>query len=196
MCNVLLIIGALLSLSACSGSGKKIVTTDDSAKYKGSVTLQPLKRPSTVTTSLSTADASPSAANSNAVVRTHSVKDAIVSAITTDDNGMTRLEISADFDQAWAYINRRLVMSELTVFSRNKVAGRFEIGCGDIDSASIMVKKGGWSFLNRDKLENLEYCALEMVERRDKTYLLVLNRSGLEVSSGFSQPILEKILSN
>lgn len=196
---------ALVSLSACN-SGKKIITADDSASYKESVTLQPLKRPSAAAVDGGNRQEIPTP-NDVANVETpltdvnssteniDLTTDFIASEIISGDAGESRLLVDAEFDQAWSYLNDNLQTSDLTVFSRNKVAGRFAIGCGNIAAAPSIVKKGGWSFLNRDRLESLEYCALELIEKRGKSYLSVLNRSGVEVMGEFSTPVFERILS-
>lgn len=205
--KIFLTMVALVSLSACS-SGKKVVTADDSADYKGSITLQPLKRrPSTPTVDVNEQNKQ-QASISSPVVQTEAALDDstvsvensganefVASEIINGDDGEARLLVDADFDQAWSYLNDYLQTSDLTVFSRNKVAGRFAIGCGRIAAAPAIVKKGGWSFLNRDRLERLEYCALELIEKRGKSYVSVLNRSGVEVMGEFSTPVFERLLS-
>lgn len=123
-----------------------------------------------------------------------SSENIIASTIVDIDKGATRMEINAEFDQAWADLNENLQTSDLTVFSRNKVARRFSIGCGGIEAAPAVVKKSGWSFLNREKHERLEYCVLELNQKRGKTHVSVLNRSGVEVLGAFSRPIFERIL--
>lgn len=260
--KISLVAMVLVGLSACGG-GKKVVTSDNSASYKGAVSLQPLKRPTPSTTvydpavkaaavtsvedvsdktvvevereeaavleqayipeitspsevigspelteSPELAD-SPELANSPDLAESPEVasvdaeqkSEEVVEAtggfeIINTDIGETRMSIDAGFDQAWTSVNENLKTSDLTVFSRNKVAGRFAIGCGDIEAATKEVKKSGWSFFNREKPENLEYCALEVFERRDKSFVRVLNRSGVEVSDQYSRPIFERILSN
>jgi uncharacterized lipoprotein len=125
-----------------------------------------------------------------------SISTDVSSQIITNTKGATRMEINAEFDSAWNYLNNNLKTSDLTVFSRNKSAGRFSIGCGGIEADSAVVKKGGWSFLNREKHEQLEYCALDLVGKRGKSHVTVLNRSGKEVLTAFSKPIFQRILSN
>lgn len=118
----------------------------------------------------------------------------VASTVIVTGKGAARMEVNAEFDQAWAYLNDNLKTSDLTVFSRNKVARRFSIGCGGIEAAPAAVKKSGWSFLNREKHERLEYCVLELNQKRDQTHVSVLNRSGVEVLGAFSKPIFERIL--
>lgn len=125
------------------------------------------------------------------------VSDATVSSanIVDDGSGQARLKIDAGFEQAWVYLSDNLKKSDLTVFSRNKAAGRFSIGCANIAAAPTVTKKGRWSFFNRDRQPRLEYCALEAVERRGATLVSVLNRSGEEVTSEFSRDVFTRLLS-
>lgn len=174
---VFLITIVLIGLSSC-GPGKKIITTDDSANYKASVNLQPLKRP-------------PNALDSE---KESAIENSIMSEIVNRKKGMARLVIKADFDQAWAYVANNLKTTDLTVFSRNKAAGRFDIGCANL-SVATKAKKKSWSFSKRDKLKQSEHCALEVIEKRGKSSVLVLNRLGEEVAGDLSKAILEKISS-
>jgi uncharacterized lipoprotein len=111
-------------------------------------------------------------------------------------SGQAKLEVAAEFDRAWDYLNASLQQSDLTVFSRNKQAGRFSIGCADIEAAPTVVKSGRWSFFNRDKQQVLEYCALQAVEKRSITIVSVLNQAGEEVSGEYSKKLFSRILQN
>jgi uncharacterized lipoprotein len=111
-------------------------------------------------------------------------------------SGQAKLEVAAEFDRAWDYLNASLQQSDLTVFSRNKEAGRFSIGCADIEAAPTVVKSGRWSFFNRDKQQVLEYCALQAVEKRSITIVSVLNQAGEEVSGEYSKKLFSRILQN
>jgi len=115
--------------------------------------------------------------------------------IIDDGSGQARLKIDAGFEQAWAYLSDNLKTSDLTVFSRNKAAGRFSIGCANIAAAPTVTKKGRWSFFNRDRQPRLEYCALQAVERRGATLVSVLNRSGEEVTAEYSRDVFTRLLS-
>ncbi len=120
-----------------------------------------------------------------------------LSATVVDDgSGQAKLEVAAEFDRAWDYLSASLKQSDLTVFSRNKQAGRFSIGCADIEAAPTVVKSGRWSFFNRDKQQVLEYCALQAVEKRSITVVSVLNQSGEEVSGEYSKKLFSRILQN
>jgi uncharacterized lipoprotein len=211
-----------LSLSACGG-GKKIVTTDDSADYKSARSLPPLKKPSLVVVSQNTTSAR--AATDSGIVEEPSAEvagkpsaevvektEALASApdsntaeapfeqlsatVVDAGSGRAQLEVAAEFDRAWDYLNASLQQSDLTVFSRNKEAGRFSIGCANIAAAPTVVKSGRWSFFNRDKQQSLEYCALQAVEKRGITVVSVLNQAGEEVSGEYSKKLFSRILNN
>ncbi|MBL4673480.1 MAG: outer membrane protein assembly factor BamC [Arenicella sp.] len=203
-----------LSLSACGG-GKKIVTSDDSADYKSARSLPPLKKPSRVVVSQKNSDTRPAADSgivdessakvvektdalaSSPVINVAKIPVEQLSATVVDvGSGQARLEVAADFDRAWDYLNVSLQQSDLTVFSRNKEAGRFSIGCANIAAAPTVVKSGRWSFFNRDKQQSLEYCALRAVEKRGITVVSVLNQAGEEVSGEYSKKVFSRILNN
>ncbi|MFT6408597.1 MAG: putative lipoprotein [Arenicella sp.] len=197
-----------LSLSACSG-GKKVITSDESADYKSARALPPLKKSSRVIVDQKSAVDRPDIDTNSvteqadtpapaAVISTEqtSVALGLSAAVVTTKAGRTRLEIAADFDRTWDYLNDSLQKSDLTVFSRNKEAGRFSIGCANIVAEPTVVKSGRWSFFNRGKQQDLEYCALEAVEKRGITVVSVLNQDGLEVSGEYSNTLFSRILNN
>lgn len=214
--TVVLLALTILSLSACGGA-KKITTKDKSTDYKSAVALPPLKKPSRVVSAspqvpvrqASTSVAAPLVGDplapvlsapapvAQAPVAANTDTSAPITAIVVEVSpGIVQLQISASFDQAWDYLSNKLQQSDITVFSRNKSAGRFSVGCSSIDSAPSVVKSGRWSFFNRDKQEDLEYCALQAIEKRGVTNLSVLNRTGAEVSAEFSNKVLARILNN
>ncbi len=122
--------------------------------------------------------------------------NSVVSRVINDKSGQSRLEIAADFDLAWEFLSTSLQKSDLTVFSRNKEAGRFSIGCANIAKVPTVVKSGRWSFFNRDKQQSLEYCALQSVSKRGITMVSVLNQAGEEVSGEYSNRVFSRILNN
>ncbi len=123
---------------------------------------------------------------------------AISARVVEADSSASRLEINADFERAWVYLTDNLKRSDVTIFTRNKSAGRLAIGCAGIDDENSVTieKRGRWSFFNKDKKERLEYCALEAVEKRGVTQVRVLNRSGQEVATESSTGIFDRILNN
>ncbi len=125
-------------------------------------------------------------------------ENSLEAANLTSSDDSTKLEIPADFDSAWAFLTKSLVESELTVFSRNKEAGRISIGCGEIaENGEVEVKRaGGWSIFNRRKAQASEYCSLQAEERKGQTVVSVLNRSGQEVGADYGRNVLNKILNN
>ena len=204
---------ATLSLSACGG-GKNISSKDSSAEYKSAQSLPPLKKPSGTEAIVSAPGATtPEVAsesaqntvadNSNDVSRPAVVtanesevgSSTISASVTTNKPGQARLEIAADFDQAWDYLSSSLQKSDITVFSRNKEAGRFSIGCANIAAAPTVTRSGRWSFFNRSK-ENLEHCALQAIGKRGSTTVSVLNRAGEEVSGEYSNEVFGRLLNN
>ena len=220
----------MLFLAACGG-GKQVVTVDDSADYKSSRSLPPLKKPSRASsqTASSSQAGSPNIESSSATSGPKITSDEPSSAeqialderspetilsqtappspaieetapsgsnsarVISGDADNARLEIDAGFDPAWAFVSASLKSSDVTVFSRNKEAGRFSIGCGNMESIQ-RVKKGGWSFLKKSKQKVAEYCALSVVERRGKSLVFVLNRDNTEVTSEHSNPLFTRIL--
>jgi uncharacterized lipoprotein len=192
-----------LSLSACKG-GKKLVTTDESADYKSAISLPPLKKPSRVVVTQNKTSARPASDSGDAVEENGASASAPVSkaaetpsaTVVDAGSGLAQLEVAADFGSAWDYLNVSLQQSDLTVFSRNKEAGRFSIGCASIETAPTVVKSGRWSFFNRNKQQNLEYCALQVVENRGITVVSVLNQAGEEVSGEYSKKLFSRMLNN
>ncbi len=122
-----------------------------------------------------------------------SAKGLDTSVVTQGDRA--KLVIDAEFDQAWTGLTEALINSELTVFSRNKTAGRVSIGCAEIgnDNGVDVKRAGGWSIFNRRKAKAAEYCALQAISKKDTTVVSVLDRSGAEVSSDLGQLILNRI---
>jgi len=196
-----------LNLSACRG-GKKIVTTDDSAEYKSAISLPPLKKPSRVVVSHSDTNVQPASDSGDVVEKNDALAPEpasnvagtpmkqITATVVNAGSGLAQLEVAADFGRAWDYLNASLQQSGLTVFSRNKEAGRFSIGCASIATAPTVVKSGRWSFFNRNKQQSLEYCALQVVEKRGITVVSVLNQAGKEVSGEYSKKLYSRILNN
>lgn len=115
--------------------------------------------------------------------------------VIEDQSGQARLKVDAGFDQAWIYLSENLKNSDLTVFSRNRAAGRFSIGCANIAAAPTVTKKGRWSFFNRDRQQRLDYCALQVIGKRGTTSVSVLNRSGQEVTAEYSRDVFKRLLS-
>ncbi len=209
--SMVMVMSAVLALSACGGN-KKISTKDNSTEYKSARALPPLKKPASDVVATNTIPApvvqapvaqvpvaqppviQPQVAQTPAV---QAPAEVVVDASVVESNpGQARLQLAADFDQAWNFLTANLKNSDITVFSRNKAAGRFSIGCANIAAAPTVVQSGRWSFFNRDKQESQEYCALQAVERRGITSVSVLNRAGEEVSSEYSNAVFQRILKN
>ena len=143
-------------------------------------------------------DVAESAVEESAVDADQSTQPAQVSARVIDANqGKSRLEISTDFDSAWLYLSNSLKKSDVTVFSRNKTAGRFAIGCAGVAEDKVVTsRKGGWSFFKRDTDQEFEYCSLKVTGSRNATLISVLDRSGTEVAGENSASLFSRILNN
>ena len=199
----LLVSLTLLALvSACGGGNKVVTTTDNSAEYKSAKSLPPLSKPSTVTQTANTqvakagsiADDGASTPNAGqAVAEKQTVTLAAVSSIE-EDTKHTRLKIGTEFDQAWQLLSADLQKSDLTIFSRNKAAGRFSVGCANVYTESEESKTSGWSFFNRNRQQKLEYCAIELSEKRGSTIVSVFNRANEEVSAEYSKGLFTRLL--
>lgn len=220
----LITVSMLLAVSACGGTKKTVVTKDDSADYQAARSLPALKKParSSPAQSLPVDSIAPSGASATEVESMSSQADVSVPAaselaqdvsaapeneaevstgpvtarVVNPQDSISWLQIDADFDAAWSYLSDNLKRSDVTVYSRNKSAGRFSIGCADIDSAPIVKKRGGWSFFTKKKTQQLEYCALQAIFTKGSTVVKVLNRAGQEVSSEYASQVFERILNN
>ncbi len=130
------------------------------------------------------------------VANTASAVNTVVEASLANDADGAKLIVNAGFDQAWAYLVNRLKGSEITVFSRNKTAGRIAIGCAEIGTGDEVevTRAGGWSFFNRKKNRLSEYCSLQSVERRGATVVTVLDRAGEKAPPDSAKLILERVL--
>lgn len=113
--------------------------------------------------------------------------------ISVNDN-TKRLSIDAEAKQAWQFLVAKLSQSDLTVHARNEKAGRFSIGCSDVDTSKGIVKRGGWSIFTRKAEKQSDYCAMLVSSSREKTIVKVLDRSGLEANAESSQRIFERLL--
>lgn len=109
-----------------------------------------------------------------------------------------KLIIDRDLDSAWGLLTESLTNSEVTVFSRNKAAGRISIGCAEIgnEAEGAVRRAGGWSIFTRKKPRASEYCSLQTQEKRGQTLVKVLDRAGEEVSAEYGRPILERVINN
>ncbi|MFT5572174.1 MAG: hypothetical protein ACI9FR_001095 [Cryomorphaceae bacterium] len=213
----------VLSLTACGNAGK-VVTKDDSADYRAAVSLPPLKKPSQAPQAtaqaetqsiikqvLQPADATTPAehddsvqplievdgAQANVIQNSESIQQpeqAIAARVISPNEQVARLQIDSEFSGAWAYLQNNLKQSDLTVYSRNELAGRVSIGCSEVEGAPVIKKRGGWSFLTKAKTEKLEYCALQAVSAKGLTLVTVLNRAGQEVSKEYAIQIFQRIL--
>lgn len=208
-------------LAACGGD-KVVVTTDDSADYRTAKQLPPLKKqvavpPAVVRTEPRPAEPKP-AEPTPAQSRTEKSNTAeskpkpsqptpakpakqtpaqrvFTVGVVDVSNDIKRLKIDAVIDPAWGHLLEKLRSSGVTVHSRNKTAGRIEIGCGQIDDGSAMTERSGWKIFNKDDLI-YEYCALELSEDKGSTFLSVQNRLGIEVSGNDALTVFNKILAN
>ena len=212
-------------LTACGNKGV-IQTTDESAEYKSATSLPPLKKPSELAVEESSTSVLASSSSASTEVD-QSVSDAqqlatnlpetvnqesfignqaetqtpssapLNANIVNAGDSKSQLEINGGFDNAWQYLASILRRSEVTVFSRNKAAGRFAIGCSGVAEDRVVVeKKGSWSVFKRDKDEEQEYCSLKLTEKRGTTLVSVHDRNGIEVANQNSANLFARILNN
>ena len=119
------------------------------------------------------------------------------SKVVRGQAGYSMLQIEADSDTAWTYVLESLQASDITVFTRNKDAGKFSIGCGDIPSQQKVVKKGGWSIFNRQKSTGESpYCSLNMIESKTYVSVAVFDKLGQPVDSQYSEPLFNRLMNN
>ena len=216
------VVVVLSNLSACS-RGKVIVTSDDSVEYKSARSLPPLIKPTQGTTpstapapsTVPTVSQVEPISNSEPIVDSVSESDlrddteAVVAvapsglkstsiqsnlnAVLDTKSNSTRLSIDSDWDGAWAYLIEKLKDSDLTVFSRNKTAGRIAIGCSEVGEEVTETKAGRWSIFNRKKVQASEYCSLQMNKKGGDIQVSVLDRVGVEASVDKARLVLEKL---
>ncbi len=110
------------------------------------------------------------------------------------DGDTVKLILNSEFDSAWSYLTSQLAGSEVTVFSRNKSAGRIAIGCAEIRDGAAPSNNSKWSIFNRKAKRADEYCSLQAVERKGTTTVSVLNREGREVAGDDARLVLNKLL--
>ena len=122
--------------------------------------------------------------------------DLITATVVEARPGVSRLHVDAKFESAWSYLSQQLQSSSMTVFTRNKDAGRVDIGCSQLDEQLQTSKSGGWSVFRRDRRKLSDYCALKIGERRGATIVTLLDRQGDEVVGEFSAKIFNQLNSN
>ena len=120
----------------------------------------------------------------------------VVSSDIVTQGATTRLRIDSDWDAAWDYLVDQLNSSGLTVFSRNKTAGRIAIGCGQIGDEVKVTRSGGWSIFNRKSVKASEYCSLQMKDKGDTILVSVLDRAGNEAPQQEGQVVLSGLTTN
>ena len=117
-----------------------------------------------------------------------------VARIVTLAGKTSRMEIAAELEDAWQYLSKRLINSNLTIHNRNRDAARIAIGCGNLASATVVKTSGGWSIFNRKQETELEYCALQLEKKKGNTQVKVLNRNAVEVDPAAAEKIFQQIL--
>lgn len=209
-----------LMLAACGGSAKRETSKDGSADYRNAVSLPPLKKPSRVLQDGSDNTGAPvipaevtqrapsenavaaaptSVSPSNSATNSQpqaSTRQVVSASIVSPEEGVARLQIEQSFDVAWSYLEQQLRTSGLTVFSRNKSAGRILIGCEALENAPTVVRKGRWSFRRANKVEQLEHCALQTLSDDERTRVSLINRTGQEIGKQSAEQIFQRLLNN
>ena len=202
----------LFNFAACGGIR---AASDSSADYKSARSLPPLKKPEQQSPVVLSDDIAPVESLLETANESDSIESSVDQQISSADEslanqkvqnlsliatqvvepraGVSRLQIDADFSQAWEFLSNRLQRSEVTIFTRNKDAGRIAIGCGQIDSRNGATKSGGWSIFSRDRKTKFDYCAIQLDERRGVTTASLLDRQGEEIAGDFSANIFKRI---
>ena len=223
--RVVIVLVLTLFLASC-GSGGKVSTQDKSVEYQSARKLPPLKKPSPVVSSVPaeaneggveesptsgevaaaqsldpsadtlTQESDSTTGASSAVANTSTQK--VEAQITNLRNNIARLTVASEFDAAWDYLTTRLARSSVTVFSRNKAAGRFAIGCAAfrVPDEGSSSRSGGWAIFNRGSGKDEEYCALSVSTARGNTVVSALDREGEEVGKAGAVLVFNEILNN
>ena len=223
--RVVIVLVLTLFLASC-GSGGKVSTQDKSVEYQSARKLPPLKKPSPVVNSTPAEanegaveesptsgevaaaqslvpSADPLIQESNATTEANSAvantsTQKVEAQITNLRNNIARLTVASEFDAAWDYLTTRLARSSVTVFSRNKAAGRFAIGCAAfrVPDEGSSSRSGGWAIFNRGSGKDEEYCALSVSTARGNTVVSALDREGEEVGKAGAVLVFNEILNN
>lgn len=196
-----IVIVATLCLASCGSSGKKS-TKDASVNYKTARQLPPLKKPpKTAAESVAVSEvAVDGAPQSGDIVVAESVKtpaSQVSTKITEVKKNTARLTMDSEFDVAWEYLADKLSQSSITVFSRNKAAGRIAIGCSAYDLPQSEDRdSGGWAIFNRRRSNDEEYCSLSVSSSRSDTVVSAHDREGDEIGKAGATLVFEKLLNN
>lgn len=110
------------------------------------------------------------------------------------DNNTTQLSLDTNTDDAWTFLTNKLAGSNITVFSRNKSAGRIAIGCAEIGRDTHTIQSGKWSIFKRKEIVMNEYCSLKVFNSANSTRVSVLNRSNQTASIDESRMIFKRLL--
>ena len=102
---------------------------------------------------------------------------------------------SSGFDAAWNYLSANLKNSDITVHNRNRTAGRFAIGCGNLEESTTVTKRGGWSIFTR-KPKKQEHCSMQLLTSRSVTLVTLNNRSGIEIAADSAKEVFMRLLNN
>ena len=205
----------MLIVSVMTGCGGAKTPVDKSADYKSARSLPPLQKPqrqssvvidkskpsvpdvqtrtieSPTPSSVIANDQENQAASVDLELASSSVD--IVGELIETSSVALRLQVNAGFDLAWNFLGQQLQGSKITVFSRNKDAGRIAIGCGDADQQASVSRSGGWSIFRRDKKQISDYCSLQLDERRGGTIVTLLDRHGDEIESDYSASVFSQL---
>jgi len=121
----------------------------------------------------------------------------ISTEISNLKNNTARLKVAGDYDVAWEYLVNKLGRSSVTVFSRNKAAGRFAIGCAAFQMPeSEDSEAGGWAIFNRSRAVSDDYCTLSVSESRGNIVVSALDRDGDEVGKVGATLVFEQLLND
>ncbi|MEM7358697.1 MAG: hypothetical protein AAF431_06360 [Pseudomonadota bacterium] len=123
------------------------------------------------------------------------VEEVISARVIQPRDDVARLQIDSGFDAAWNYLSTNLKNSDITVHNRNRTAGRFAIGCGNLEESTTVTKRGGWSIFTR-KPKKQEHCSMQLLTSRSVTLVTLNNRSGVEIAADSAKEVFMRLLNN
>ena len=171
-------------LTSCGKKGA-VKTVDASVEYQSAQSLPPLQH------------------KENVLSSSTSITPEITSfdgQIMNDKKG-SYVVINTRGESAWQQLEAGLNRAEITIYGRNKEAGRYFIGCGDESDILQQPRKlGGFSipFIKPQKrFVETEYCFLITTPARNKkTAVTLMSRKGHRVISSYSKEIYSRLVSN
>ena len=170
-------------LASCSRG--TVTTVDKSVEYQSAQSIPSLVKEPT-----------PEAIAASQSIVESVTPENVTASIVANKKGVKRLLVEAKLDDAWNYLDYALEKADVTVYNRNKEAGIFSVGCGDVIEPFDPPKKG-WSLFKRKKrIRETEYCVLKAEGARRKTNVSLLNRKGDPMDENYATELYQRILNN